>query len=70
MDTLQLGIAPYEHDYDSVATWFVVQGRHTTGTIIDDTETAFLLRFFKGAVWVEAGATMDGKLQAMFMVNF
>ena len=70
IDTLQLGIAPYEHDYDGVATWFVVQGRRITGEISEGTETAFLLRVFKGAVWVEAGATTDGKLQAMFMLNF
>jgi len=70
VDTLQLGIAPYEHDYDSIATWFVVQGRHITGGIHDGTEVAFMLRLFKGPVWVEAGATTDGKLQAMAMFNF
>ena len=70
IDTLQLGFAPYEHDYDGIATWFVVQGRRNTGGIFDGTEVALLLRFFKGAVWLEAGATTDGKLQAMFMINF
>ncbi len=70
IDTLQLGFAPYEHEYDGVATWLVVQGRRYTGEIFDGTETAFLLRIFKGAIWVEAGATTDGKLQAMFMLNF
>ena len=70
IDTLQLGIAPYEHEYDGVATWLLVQGRRYTGEISDGTETALLLRIFKGPVWVEAGATTDGKLQAMFMLNF
>ncbi len=70
VDTLQLGFAPYEHDYDSIATWFVVQGRRITGEIHDGTEVAFMLRLFKGPVWVEAGATTDGKLQAMAMFNF
>lgn len=70
IDTLQLGLAPYEHEYDGVATWLIVQGRRYTGEIFDGTETAFLLRFFKGAVWVEVGATTGGKLQAMFMLNF
>ena len=70
VDTLQLGFAPYEHDYDSVATWFVVQGRRISGGIHDGTEVAFMLRLFKGPVWVEAGATTDGKLQAMAMFNF
>jgi len=31
---------------------------------------AALLRLFKGSAWVEAGATTEGKLQAMFMFNF
>jgi hypothetical protein len=70
VDTLQLGWAPYAHDYDSLATWFVVQGRHYTGGLFDGTETALLVRFFKGGAWVEFGATTDGKLQAMAMFNF
>jgi hypothetical protein len=70
IDTLQLGIAPYEHDYDTLATWLVVQGRNTTGGIQEGTEWALLLRLFKGGGWIEAGATTDGKLQAMAMVNF
>jgi hypothetical protein len=43
IDTLQLGLAPYEHDYESLATWFVVQGRRYTGEIHDGTEWAFLV---------------------------
>jgi hypothetical protein len=70
IDTLQLGLAPYEHDYDGVATWFVVQGRHYTGEIFDGTEVALLLRLFKANKWIDVGATTDGKLQAMFMFNF
>src|SRR5262245_97232 len=70
IDTLQLGIAPYKHDYGGLATWFVVQGRDYTGGIRDGVEWALLLRLFKGGAWVEAGATTDGKLQAMVMFNF
>lgn len=70
IDTLQLGWAPYKHDYDTLATWFVVQGRRYTGDLFEGTETAFLVRFFKGGTWVEIGATTDGKLQAMAMFNF
>ncbi|HEY1141229.1 MAG TPA: hypothetical protein VGE88_13640, partial [Lysobacter sp.] len=70
IDTLQLGWAPYAHDYDTLATWFVVQGRRYTGDIMDGTETAFLVRFFKRGTWVEVGATTEGKLQAMAMFNF
>ncbi len=70
IDTLQLGWAPYKHDYDTLATWFVVQGRQYTGGLYDGVETALLVRFFKGGAWVEVGATTDGKLQAMAMFNF
>jgi hypothetical protein len=70
IDTLQLGWAPYPHDYTRLATWLVFQARHYTGGIYEGVETAALLRFFKGNTWVEAGITNDGKLQAMFMFNF
>jgi len=70
IDTLQLGWAPYKHDYDTLATWIVVQGRTYTGDISPGVEKALLVRFFKGGTWVEAGVTSDRKLQAMAMFNF
>jgi hypothetical protein len=70
IDTLQLAIAPYAHEVDSLATWFVVQGRRIDGGIHDGTEWSALLRLFKRGAWIEAGVTDDGKLQAMAMVNF
>lgn len=70
VDTLQWGLAPYKHDYGGVATWFLVQGRQYTGGIHRGTESAVLLRLFKGGAWIEAGITNGGKLQAMAMFNF
>ena len=70
IDTLQLGWAPYAHDYDKLATWVVVQGRQYTGGIAEGTEAALLVRLFKGGTWVELGATTDGHVQAMAMFNF
>lgn len=70
IDTLQLGLAPYKHDYQTLAVWFVVQGRHYTGGIYDGVEWAGLLRFFKRNAWLEAGLTQDGKVQTMLMFNF
>jgi hypothetical protein len=70
IDTLQLGVAPYEHEYDQLAVWLLVQGRTYTGDLYRGTEWAALLRVFKGSVWVEAGVTEDGNLQSMLMVNF
>jgi hypothetical protein len=70
IDTLQLGLAPYKHNYDGMATWFVFQARHYTGELHSGIETAALLRLFKGGAWIEAGVTNAGKIQAMAMVNF
>lgn len=70
IDTLQLGWAPYAHDYDTLATWIVVQAREYTGDLYKGTEVAVLVRVFKGRTWVELGATADGNLQAMAMINF
>jgi hypothetical protein len=70
IDTLQSGLAPYKHDYDGVATWFLVQARQYTGGIHRGVESALLLRLFKGGAWVEAGVTNGGKVQAMAMFNF
>ena len=70
IDTLQLGLAPYQHDYNSLATWFVIQARDYTGDLHRGTEWAALLRLFKGGAWIEAGVTNAGKLQAMAMFNF
>jgi hypothetical protein len=70
IDTLQLGIAPYEHDYETLAVWFVVQARNYTGEIFEGTEWAGLIRLFKHNAWLEAGLTREGKVQAMLMFNF
>jgi hypothetical protein len=70
IDTVQLGWAPYAHDYGTLATWFVVQARHYSGGLLGGTEKALLVRFFKGGTWLEIGATTDGKLQSMAMFNF
>jgi hypothetical protein len=70
IDTLQLGFAPYPHETNQLAVWFVVQAREMTGGLTDGTEVAALLRLFKRNAWVEAGVTQDGKLQAMLMFNF
>lgn len=70
VDTMQLGFAPYAHDYSTLATWFVIQARDYTGQIRRGVEWAALVRLFKGGAWVEAGLTADGKPQVMAMFNF
>ena len=70
IDTMQLGLAPYKHDYQTLAVWIVAQGRQYTGGLYEGVEWAALIRLFRRNVWVEAGVTADGKLQAMMMFNF
>jgi hypothetical protein len=70
IDTLQLGFAPYEHDYEDLATWFVLQARHYTGELHRGAECAALVRLFKNGAWIEAGVTTSGKPQVMAMFNF
>ena len=70
VDTLQLGIAPYKHTYNGLATWLLLQGREYTGGVHRGLERAVLVRLFKGGTWVEAGLTSQGRIQAMAMVNF
>jgi hypothetical protein len=70
VDTLQLGFAPYAHDYEDLATWFVVQVRHYTEDLHRGAECAALIRLFKGGAWIEAGVTTGGRPQVMAMFNF
>ena len=69
-DTVQFGFAPYAHDVDSLATWFIISGRRYSWNMHEDSEVALLVRLFKKAAWIEAGATTEGKLQFMAMFNF
>ena len=70
VDTVQLGFAPYAHDYQDLATWFVLQARDYSGGIHHGVEYAALVRLFKGGAWIEAGLTQDAKPQLMMMFNF
>ena len=70
IDTLQLGLAPTEHDYDKLAVWLVVQARNYDDGLFRGVEWAGLIRLFKHNAWFEAGATAEGRVQAMLMFNF
>ena len=72
VDMLQFGVAPYIHDTNELATWLVVCATRYSGNASgshEEEELSFLLRFFKKRMWVEAGATTDGKLQARAMFS-
>jgi hypothetical protein len=72
VDMVQFGIAPYVHDTNELATWFVVCATRYSGNASashEDDQLSFLLRFFKKRMWIEAGATTDGNLQARAMFS-
>jgi hypothetical protein len=72
VDTLQFGVAPYVHDTNELATWLVVCATRYSGNASgshEEDQLSFLLRFFKKRMWIEAGATTDGKLQARAMFS-
>ena len=57
---------------DELATWLVVCATRYSGNASgshEEDQLSFLLRFFKKRMWVEAGATTDGKLQARAMFS-
>jgi len=69
-DNLQVGFAPYAHEVNGLATWFIVSASHYDGDIEENTQVALLLRFFKKRFWMEAGATIEGQPQARVMLAF
>jgi hypothetical protein len=69
MNTLQLGVAPYLHDYNGLATWIVLQGHNMSGTLHRENGAAALLRLFWRGIWVEGGADLKGKPLALLMFN-
>ncbi len=74
ISTVQLGYAPYEHDYEDLAVWFLLQARHYTGGLRDERERkldqAALIRLFKGPIWAELGVNRERKTQFMIMFNY
>ena len=71
IDTLQLGVAPYEHDYQTLAVWFVIQARQYTGGLLRrHRSTQRCCGCSSATPGSKPGVTQDGKLQAMLMFNF
>jgi hypothetical protein len=67
---LQLGLAPYLHDYTGVAAWVIAQGHIMQGSVHDAAGGALLVRLFWRWLWVEAGADDEGEPLGLVMVNF
>jgi hypothetical protein len=68
-DVVQFGFAPYEHEANTLATFFVLSGTRSTGNAHNISELALLLRLFKKRVWFEAGVTTDREVRASAMFS-
>jgi len=69
-DTVALGFAPYEHDFDKTALWLVVKGMRATHSKDDDPKSALMLRLFNPKWWLEVGVHDNGDLLGNVMFNF
>lgn len=68
-NSVSFGVAPYEHDFDRLATWVVLRGMQTSRAE-SDAKAALLLRFFAPRWWLELGVDSDSKPLANLMFNF
>lgn len=68
-DTAAIGWAPYAHDVDRIATWFVLKGSQTTNALESDVQPTLVLRLFTTRWWLEVGANGDGEPVANLMLN-
>jgi hypothetical protein len=69
MTVAQFGVAPYLHDYNTLATWIVLQGHAMSGNLHEEAGGALLVRLFWRGIWGEAGVTDDGELLSLLMFN-
>jgi hypothetical protein len=63
----QAMVAPYEADYEDIASWGGVQLKRVSG---DKTEITPFVRFFQRNWWIDAGISVDRKHRNDFFVNF
>ncbi len=73
IDTAQIGVSPYAHDYDDLAIWFVAQVKKYRGVHFsqpDKTEGGAFVRLFRKNIWVELGVNERRKSQMMLMINY
>lgn len=68
-NSVAVGVAPYLAEFDELNTWLLLKARHVT-EFDDKIEVMPMLRFFYRNLFLEVGATLDGKPQVNFMIHF
>lgn len=66
----RVGIAPYVADYGQIHTWFMAEVRYSPTMKNDKFMVTPLVRFFKGNILAEAGATYKGDVMANWIMYF
>ena len=69
-DVASLGIAPYEHDMDRMATWIVLKAKRSSGMRMDEINKELAVRLFTQTWWVDAGVDQRGRPALNLMFNF
>ena len=68
-NTISLGFAPYAHDVDRLATWFIVDFSYVS-QMDDHIRVIPKIRLFKSTWFVEAGISLDGDPLLSCMIHF
>jgi hypothetical protein len=67
--SFRLGLAPYEAEFNEIATWLMVQAQHHPSLVKDYSVTPLVRLFYKNFL-VEAGVSFDGDGMFNFMFHF
>lgn len=65
----RLGVAPYEAEYNEIASWFMVQYQYHPMLLKKEALTP-LIRLFYKSVLLEAGVSTDADMMLNFMFHF
>lgn len=69
-DTAAVGIAPYEHDMERMASWIVLKAKHTSNARDTSLKPEIAWRMFTAKWWLDAGIDADGKPSINLMLNY
>lgn len=65
----RVGIAPYEAEYDEIASWFMIQLQYHPAIERSYAITPLARLFYKNVLW-EVGSSLDGDWMLNFMFHF
>ena len=66
---LKLGIAPYEAEFNELASWFMIQYQFHSALLRKRALTPLIRLFYRNVLW-ETGMSLDGDLMVNLMFHF